>query len=226
MIKVHNLKKNYTVNDKQISILNITNLSIEKGDQLAITGPSGCGKSTFLHIIGGVVKASEGEVVMNNTEITSLSQSSKDKFRQTNIGYVFQDFHLIPSLTAEENIKLVLTGKSRKEQKSLIDEWFNKVGLKDRKKHHPAQLSRGQQQRIAIIRALIHKPNVVLADEPTGSLDFETAQMVMNLLIDLCEKENQTLVCVTHDRGLAARFPRHIEMESINGTMKSEVKIG
>lgn len=226
MIHIQNLQKNYSMDKQSVPILHITNLSIDKGSQIAITGPSGCGKSTLLHVIGGVIEADDGIVTLNDTKITDLSQTGRDFFRRTNIGYVFQDFHLIPSLTAEENIRLVLTDISKRDQHSLIEEWFKKVGLEDRKKHRPSQLSRGQQQRVAIIRALIHQPSIILADEPTGSLDFETAGHIMDLLLELCKEENRTFLCVTHDRSLAARFPEQLEMEKINRIMNAEVKVG
>ncbi len=227
MIQIQNLQKTYKMDNKSFPILHIANLKIEHGEQVAITGPSGCGKSTLLHIIGGVIEHDEGVVMLDEITITDLTQSERDQYRRKSVGYVFQDFHLIPSLTAEENIKLVLTGMTKKAQQVLIDDWFEKVGLGNRKKHLPSQLSRGQQQRVAIIRAFITQPELILADEPTGSLDYETAQSIMELLLTLSKDQKQTLICVTHDRTLATRFPKQIEMESINVVMKQkEVKFG
>jgi putative ABC transport system ATP-binding protein len=222
VININQLNIQYWVDHQLIDILSIDSLMISDGDQIAITGPSGSGKSTLLHSIGGVIKPTSGEISINGTKITSLSQSKRDTFRQDNIGYIFQDFHLIPGLTAEENIKLMLPKMPQKDQQKLIEAWFEKVGLSDRRKHLPSELSRGQQQRVAIIRALIHNPAIVLADEPTGSLDYETASQIMNLLINLCKEQKQTLLCVTHNLSYPKLFTKQIKMESINSVMQKE----
>jgi putative ABC transport system ATP-binding protein len=215
MIIIRDLIKSYKINQETLPILNIPQLTIDKGDRIAISGRSGSGKSTLLHIVGGILSPDEGEVMINDISLTSKSEKERDLYRANHIGYIFQDFHLIPSLTAEENIRIVLRQKDKRTDEQLKD-WFNKVGLYNRRKHLPNELSRGQQQRVAIIRALINNPSIVLADEPTGSLDFETAEQIMELILKLSVENNQTLLCVTHDLHLIKQFPKIIEMEDVN----------
>ncbi|MDX8045349.1 ABC transporter ATP-binding protein [Gracilibacillus sp. S3-1-1] len=218
MISIKNLKKSYKVNQEALPIVDIPQLTINKGDRIALSGRSGSGKSTLLHIIGGILSPDEGTVMINDVELTAKKEKERDLYRANHIGYIFQDFHLIPSLSAEENIRIVLRKKG-KETEERLKSWFNKVGLYDRRKHLPNELSRGQQQRVAIIRALINNPSIVLADEPTGSLDFETAEQIMELLLELSVENNQTLLCVTHDRHLMQRFPQSMEMEQWNNVI-------
>lgn len=216
MISIRGLKKIYRVTNTETPVLDIPQLDVNTGEMVAIIGPSGCGKSTLLHMIGGVIQANEGTILVNQVDISKLDERERDRFRSQQIGYVFQDFHLIPSLSAEENVKLVLPQMSRQEQEALLSDWFERVGLADRRKHQPGQLSRGQQQRVALIRALIARPKIVLADEPTGSLDYETAGQMMELMLNLCSASGQTLLCVTHDLPLAEKFPKVIHMQDYN----------
>jgi putative ABC transport system ATP-binding protein len=217
MINIRNLKKGFQFQEEYLPILDIEALDFSKGDRVAIVGPSGCGKSTLLHIIGGLMKPDEGSIIIEDQNISQISERGRDQWRSKNIGFVFQDFHLIPSLTAEENVKLMLPNQMPKAmQNELLQHWFARVGLLDRRGHRPDQLSRGQQQRVAMIRALIHQPTIILADEPTGSLDYETADEVMNLLLELCRANQQTLLCVTHDLPLAERFPKLLRLNEYN----------
>ncbi|MGC5325765.1 ABC transporter ATP-binding protein [Brevibacillus sp. SYSU BS000544] len=216
MISIRGLKKTYTVSNTETPVLDIAQLHVSKGEKVAIIGPSGCGKSTLLHIIGGVIEVNEGQILVNEIDISKLGERARDQFRARQIGYVFQDFHLIPSLTAEENVKLILPQMRKQEQEQLLADWFERVGLADRRDHRPGQLSRGQQQRVALIRAFINQPGIVLADEPTGSLDYETAGEMMELMLKLCSESGQTLLCVTHDLPLAERFPKVIQMQDYN----------
>ncbi|TYS17680.1 ABC transporter ATP-binding protein [Rossellomorea vietnamensis] len=220
MIQIRHLIKAYSVEKSDVNILDIPYLDIEQGEQAAVTGPSGSGKSTLLHIIGGVIQATSGKVIVNGTTISELPQAKQDFFRKNYVGYVFQDFHLIASLTAEENIRLVLDNMPKAKQKQLISSWFERVGLKGKEHRYPSQLSRGQLQRVAIIRALINEPLIVLADEPTGSLDYDTAHQIMNLLLKLCQELSQTLLCVTHDRELASWFPKNLTMPELNQSLQ------
>ncbi|PZE20842.1 ABC transporter ATP-binding protein [Paenibacillus xerothermodurans] len=216
MIQISGLEKYYTMSHEKLLVLALEHLQVAKGEQAAVTGPSGCGKSTLLHMVGGVVVPEQGSIVVDGADITCKNEKERDAYRARQVGYIFQDFYLIPSMTAEENVRLVLPAMRKQEQTALLDEWFEKVGLSERRNHRPGQMSRGQQQRVAIIRALINKPSVVLADEPTGSLDYETAGMMMDLLLGLCKANGQTLLCVTHDLPLAERFPRVIRMQECN----------
>ena len=218
MIELKDVKKGYqSKGNGKTPILDVSYLSIEKGEQLVITGPSGCGKSTLLHIIGGVIDADEGRVQVYGQDLTELKGGEKDQFRSKYIGYIFQDLHLIPSLTAEENILLAIQESiDKKTLNQLLGRWFDRVGLGNKRKSLPSQLSRGQQQRVALIRALIHKPAIVLADEPTGSLDVETGKEMMDLMIEVCKELETTFLCVTHDLELALKFPRKSQLQSLN----------
>jgi len=169
-------------------------------------------------MIGGLVEPTEGEVIVNDIAVYNQSMKARDAFRMENIGYIFQDFHLLPSLTARENVQLVLNGKD-----APISEWFYRVGLQDKEYAYPNELSRGQQQRIALIRALIHRPAIVLADEPTGSLDVKTADTMMELLVQICEEESLTLLAVTHDEQLAKKFPKRWTMYDLNHCLAGEM---
>ena len=215
MIQIKNMKKSYGKNDV---VLSVSSIHVDAGEQIALTGPSGSGKSTLLHMIGGLVEPTEGEVIVNDIAVYSQSMKARDAFRMEHIGYIFQDFHLLPSLTARENVQLVLNGKE-----APISEWFDRVGLQDKEYAYPNELSRGQQQRIAFIRALIHRPAIVLADEPTGSLDVKTANSMMELLVQICEEESLTLLVVTHDEQLAKKFPKRWTMYDLNHCLAEEM---
>ncbi|HEY9582558.1 MAG TPA: ABC transporter ATP-binding protein [Savagea sp.] len=215
MIQIKNMKKSYGKNDV---VLSVSSIHVDAGEQIALTGPSGSGKSTLLHMIGGLVEPTEGEVIVNDIAVYSQSMKARDAFRMEHIGYIFQDFHLLPSLTARENVQLILNGKE-----APISEWFDRVGLQDKEYAYPNELSRGQQQRIAFIRALIHRPAIVLADEPTGSLDVKTANSMMELLVQICEEESLTLLVVTHDEQLAKKFPKRWTMYDLNHCLAEEM---
>ncbi|MCM3699947.1 ABC transporter ATP-binding protein [Paenibacillus macerans] len=217
MLNIRGLRKQFQVAGQHIPILDIPEWEVRQGEKLAITGPSGSGKSTLLHIVSGLMRPDEGEVQVFDRALQQMSEAARDRFRAKHIGYILQDFHLIPSLSARQNVEITLPrAKGRRERRELIDHWFEQVGLSDRGRHLPSQLSRGQQQRVAIIRALINDPALVLADEPTGSLDWETAEEVTDLLLRLCEGQQHTLLVVTHDLNLADRFPRRLHIAEIN----------
>ena len=217
MLQIRGLEKQFRVDGRTVPILNIPEWSIAKGEKVAITGPSGSGKSTLLHLISGILRPDRGEIYMNETPLHKLKEAELDKLRASQIGYVLQDFHLIPSLTVEENVEIALKCRlSAKQKKDLIGGWLEKVGLQNRSTHLPSQLSRGQQQRVAIVRALVNDPPLVLADEPTGSLDWETADEISELLLNLSASEKQTLIVVTHDLNMARRFPVCLDIYDVN----------
>ncbi|NOV03518.1 ABC transporter ATP-binding protein [Paenibacillus planticolens] len=217
MIEMNNISKSFTMHGQRLSILNVPEWKIQQGERIALLGPSGSGKSTLLHLLSGVMIPDAGEIWVNGLPLHGYSQSKRDRFRAEHVGYIFQDFHLISSLTARQNVELIVPPEwSKKQAKEQLDDWFDRVGLKDRQHHMPYELSRGQQQRAAIIRALITKPQLVLADEPTGSLDWETAGEVMSLLLNICESEKLTLVTVTHDLHLAEMYPKRVHIGEIN----------
>ncbi|MED4953853.1 ATP-binding cassette domain-containing protein, partial [Paenibacillus macerans] len=162
MLNIRGLRKQFQVAGRNIPILDIPQWEVRQGEKLAITGPSGSGKSTLLHIVSGLMRPDEGEVQVFERELQQMSEAARDRFRAKHIGYILQDFHLIPSLTARQNVEITLPRtKGRRERRELIDHWFEQVGLSDRGRHLPSQLSRGQQQRVAIVRALINDPALV-----------------------------------------------------------------
>jgi lipoprotein-releasing system ATP-binding protein len=187
---------------------------MNRGDSLAVTGPSGSGKSTLLYILGALDQATSGSVTLDGTDPFTLSVAQQAHFRNQQIGFIFQDHHLLPQLTVLENV-LIPTLPSQGatlEAEMRGKELLERVGLANRMSHRPAQLSGGERQRVAVCRALINKPTLLLADEPTGNLDRATADSVGSLLLDLNREFNTLLVCVTHSTELASRFPKHYEL--------------
>ncbi len=207
MIQVENIKKSFKQSENSIEILKNLNLSVNKGDRIAILGQSGSGKSTFLSLMSGLDSPDSGEIKINGVRTTKLNEKEWTQFRAKNISIVFQQYHLVGHLTALENVMLPLEilGESEKEAQSRALTLLDEVGLKDRAIHFPSQLSGGESQRVAIARALITRPNLLLADEPSGNLDQETGTKVMNLFFDITTKYETTTLLVTHNEQLAAR---------------------
>jgi putative ABC transport system ATP-binding protein len=227
MIKLHKVKKAFSRQQDKLPILDVAGWTVNEGERVALLGPSGSGKSTLLHLLSGILAPDTGEAEVCGQCLHRMGEAERDRFRADNIGYVMQDFHLIGSLTASENIELVWTGKGGcPARRRLLESWFDRVGLGDRMHHRPGQLSRGQQQRVAIIRAMACNPRLVLADEPTGSLDWETAGGMMRLLLELCREEGTTLVTVTHDLHLAELFPDKVQMRDINTAFQAPLPGG
>jgi len=187
-------------------------LSIDRGDHVAIVGPSGCGKSTLLNLIGALDRPTSGEVSFDGIRLDK--SADLDQIRSKEIGFVFQSFHLLPNLTALENVQLPMMvgdlGPASREQRAA--ELLEQVGLADRKLHLPGKLSNGQRQRVAMARALANQPQLILADEPTGALDSESGQRVLDLLVQLCQEQSTTLVIVTHDARIADRSERVVRL--------------
>ncbi len=201
-IKLNNVSKKY-IND--INVLNDINLTINSGDFVSIIGPSGCGKSTLLNIIAGLDTPSTGTVSHNEKTINKLSDNELAKYRAHNIGFVFQFFNLLPSLTLWENIGLPLEIINSKEDKNkLISTALQNVGMENFANYFPQELSGGQMQRIAIARALIHRPQIIIADEPTGNLDSQNGKNILELLIKANQELKSTLILVTHDNSVAS----------------------
>ncbi|MEK4519906.1 ABC transporter ATP-binding protein [Paenibacillus sp. FSL H8-0122] len=217
MLQIQNLTKQFKVDGRAVPILNIPLWKVEKGECVAITGPSGSGKSTLLHLISGIMRADSGRITVDGQPLHELTEAKRDAFRASAIGYVLQDFHLIPSLTARQNIEIAMTARlPQKERRRIVDGWLEQVGLGGRGRHLPSQLSRGQQQRVAIVRAMVNHPPLLLADEPTGSLDWETADEISSLLLELSAAHGHTSIMVTHDLNMAERFPRRLNIQDIN----------
>ena len=220
IIKLENVTKIYGTGENQLVALDHVNVTIDKGEAVAIVGPSGCGKSTMLHIIGGVDSATEGKVYIEGKDITGLTDEEMSIFRRRKIGFVFQAYHLIPVLTVEENMQMPILLDHRKPDKEYADYVLEMLGLKDRRKSLPSQLSGGQQQRVAIARALANRPSILLADEPTGALDSKNGEEVMALLQRSVKELNQTLVLITHNVDLAREADRIIKLSDgrvVNG---------
>ena len=208
---VEKLTKSYPIPEGELSILRGFDLAMNRGDALAITGPSGSGKSTLLYILGVLDKPTSGRVSVAGQDPFQLSEAAQAEFRNSKIGFVFQDHHLLPQCSVLENVLVpMLAGRgadSAAERRAR--DLLQRVGLEQRLTHRPAQLSGGERQRVAVCRALINEPVLLLADEPTGNLDRSTAENVGSLLLDLNREQNTLLICVTHSPELANRFPRH-----------------
>lgn len=220
ILKVENLEKSYGKGEAKVDALKNINLSINKGEFVAIVGPSGSGKSTLLHLIGGVDKPTSGKVYINNVDIYSLKEKDLSIFRRRNVGLIYQFYNLIPVLSAKENILLPAELDNRKIDKEYLDDLLKTLGLKERENHLPNELSGGQQQRTSIGRALINRPAVILADEPTGNLDSKNSKEVLDLLKLSVKKYNQTLIMITHDSNIALQADRVITIE--DGIIKSD----
>ena len=209
ILETINLGKIYGKKQTRVNALNDVNLKINKGEFVAIVGPSGSGKSTFLHLIGGLERPSSGTIKVDNKDICCLSDKELAKYRRQKVGFVFQQYNLIPVLNVKENIELPLKLDNVKIDKNYIEDLMKLLGIEGKKKDHlPNQLSGGQQQRVAIARALAAKPSIILADEPTGNLDSKTTKEVMDLLKKSIKKYNQTLIMITHNNEIAKKADR------------------
>jgi putative ABC transport system ATP-binding protein len=220
ILRVESLKKYYGEGDSQVRALDDVNFSIAKGQFVAIVGASGSGKSTLLHLIGGLDTPTSGKVFINDIDIYKQNETGLSIFRRRNIGFIFQFFNLMPILDVEENISLPALLDNEKVDKKYLDEIISMIGLEDRRKHIPAELSGGQQQRVSIARALINKPSIVLADEPTGNLDSKNSKEVIELLKVTARKYNQTLILITHDIQVAEQADRVITIS--DGKIESD----
>ena len=220
LLRVENLSKSYGKGEAKVDALKNINLSIKKGEFVAIVCPSGSGKSTLLHLLGGVDKPTSGNVFINDINIYDLKEKDLAIFRRRNVGLIYQFYNLIPVLSVKENILLPAELDNRKIDKDYLDDLLKTLGLKERANHLPNELSGGQQQRTSIGRALINRPSIVLADEPTGNLDSKNSKEVLELLKLSVRKYNQTLIMITHDPSIALQADRVITIE--DGTIKQD----
>jgi putative ABC transport system ATP-binding protein len=224
-ILVRGLTRTYHVGGAEVHALRGVDLDVEAGDFVGLVGVSGSGKSTLLHLIGGLDTPDAGEIIVEGRSVTQLDRRQRSYFRRETVGFVFQSFYLVPTLTAVANIRLALTlqGVYGRRREELADAALDRVGLSDRRDHRPGQLSVGQQQRVAVARAIVHQPSVLLADEPTANLDRTTAAQLMELFAHLNAELGTTIVMVTHDDSLAERFCRRTltmtdgRLETLNG---------
>jgi len=212
---VQNLSKIYKLGKEKVVALDNINIDIKKGEVCCILGVSGSGKSTLLNMLAGLERPTTGDIIIQKSKVNKLSEKKLAVFRQKYIGFVFQSYNLIPTLTAEENVALPLVFRRIRKGKRLkmSKDMLKMVGLRDRLKHKPTQMSGGQQQRVGIARAFVSKPEVVFADEPTGNLDSRTTIEVMRLMVKMAKENNLTLVIVTHEREIAEYADRIIQLK-------------
>jgi putative ABC transport system ATP-binding protein len=236
VLEARELKKKYTFGTTTVNALAGVDFIVEEGEFVAIMGPSGSGKSTLLHLIGGLDQPSDGEVTLAGQRLSLLKDKQITLLRRRNIGFVFQFFNLIPTLTAEENITLplLIDGKKISNYQDRLDTLLKLVGLSDRRGHKPEQLSGGEQQRVALARAMITEPAIVLADEPTGNLDTKTGTVIMELLRRSCDEFGQTIIVVSHDprassyadRVVFLRDGKIVEQLYMEKDVKQQKKLG
>jgi putative ABC transport system ATP-binding protein len=215
LVEIRNLVKHYTRGGQIVPVLHNITLNIQRGDFISLMGPSGSGKSTLLNLIAGIDKPTGGSLKIDGEDISKLSEGDLADWRASNIGFIFQFYNLMPVLTAFENVELplLLTNLSRAERRERIEMTLGLVGLSDRMDHYPNELSGGQQQRVAIARAIVTDPTILVCDEPTGDLDKQSATDVLNMLKELNDKLNKTIVMVTHDGHAAAAAKRMVHLE-------------
>jgi ABC-type lipoprotein export system ATPase subunit len=219
MIRIRDLVKSYTRGDESVVACDVTKLDIKTGEQVALVGRSGCGKSTLLNLLAGMAIPDQGSIRVRDVELTQLSETGRDSFRAENMGMVFQTFNLLQPFTALENVTLgsVFGRGGGGQLKTRAAELLKQVGLGDRLHHRPNELSVGQSQRVAICRALINNPALILADEPLGNQDRETGREVLQLLLDIARAEKRTVVMVTHSPESAAQLDRTVEFSDLRG---------
>lgn len=212
LIEVKNVRKIYRMGEEKVVALDDVSLSIEKGEIICLIGASGSGKSTFLNMVAGLEKPTRGEIFIGGVPVHKLNEERVTLFRQKNIGFIFQSFHLLAMLTALENVSLplVFQGMEKKKREKMAKDMLEAVGLVGFEKRLPTRMSGGQQQRVGIARALVARPKIIFADEPTGNLDLATSKEVMGLIVKMVKENNQTLLIVTHDPGIASYGDRVI----------------
>lgn len=213
ILDLQNVSKTYQSGSRKLTVLDQVTFSIQPGETIAIVGPSGSGKTTLLGLCAGLDSSSSGSVVLNGEALENLNEDQRAAVRSRDVGFIFQNFQLLSTLTALENVMVPLELKKRTNAKEKAMELLDKVGLKDRATHYPTQLSGGEQQRVSIARAFANAPKILFADEPTGNLDTETGTMIENLIFDLNKEQGTTLVLVTHDLELAAKTQRIVHIK-------------
>ncbi|MEZ6096590.1 MAG: ABC transporter ATP-binding protein [Pirellulaceae bacterium] len=217
MLQIEKLKKSFQQPDGgQVPILDVENFRIDSGEQVVLIGPSGCGKTTLLHIIAGIVRTDSGSVKLDGVEITKFSEAARDRIRAHKLGYVFQTFNLLPAFTALENVMLGMTFASGKHSVSRAKELLASVGLSHRLGNRPNTMSVGEQQRVAVARAMANQPKLLLADEPTANVDPGNQQQIVDLIRERCRDEGIAMLMVTHSMDVAKQFDRVERLEEIN----------
>ncbi|WP_409150530.1 ABC transporter ATP-binding protein [Sphingobacterium sp. BS-2] len=213
ILQVQHVFKNYQIGDHKIPVLNDINFEIEEGSTVSIVGPSGSGKTTLLGLCAGLDQSSEGDIILNGIKLTGLSEDKLAQVRNEHVGFVFQNFQLLPTLTALENVLVPMELRGMRNKQKEAMELLEKVGLSARADHYPSQLSGGEQQRVSLARAFANKPKILFADEPTGNLDAETSAIIEDMLFQLNKESGTTLVIVTHDLDLATKTQKIIPIK-------------
>lgn len=225
MLEIRDVKKSFTNPDgSQVHVLDIEEFRAGAGEQVVIIGQSGCGKTTLLHVIAGISRPDSGRVLVDGWDTTVLSEADRDQFRAAKIGYVFQTFNLLPAFSALENVMIGMAfadGRADRDRALML---LDRVGLSHRLTHKPSQLSVGEQQRVAVARAMANRPKVLLADEPTANVDSGNQQQVIDMLRGACEEENVVLLLVTHSPEVAGQFDRVERLEEINRVLVTNQK--
>jgi putative ABC transport system ATP-binding protein len=217
MLQLTGVKKSYMEPDGgRLQILDIPKFTVGDGEQMVLVGKSGCGKTTLLHTIAGITRADAGEIKIDGIDIANLSEAGVDKVRAAKLGYVFQTFNLLPGFTALENVLLGMTFARGRKDPARARQLLDRVGLTHRSTHKPTALSVGEQQRVAVARALANRPSLLLADEPTANIDPRNQQKIIDLIRDSCREENVSLIIVTHSMEVAGQFERVDRLEDIN----------
>jgi len=217
LVKLTNVKKAYIEpNGDRLPILDIPQFELSDGEQMVLVGRSGCGKTTLLHVIAGISNADSGEILIDGLDIRRLSESGRDKFRAEKLGYVFQTFNLLAGFTALENVLLGMTFSRGRPNQRRAQELLDRVGVGHRMDHRPTAMSVGEQQRVAVARALANRPRLLLADEPTANVDTANQQQVVELIRDTCREENVSLMIVTHSIEIANQFDRVDQLDELN----------
>lgn len=217
LLDLENVKKSFVEpSGETLPILDISRFQLERGEQMVLVGPSGCGKTTMLHVIAGIRRADTGVIRIGGTDIASLSEHGRDRFRAAKMGYIFQTFNLLPGFSALENVLLGMTFARGRKDPARARMLLDRVGLTARASHKPAALSVGEQQRVAVARALANRPALILADEPTANVDRAHQEQIVALIREICREENISLLMVTHSHEVAAQFSRVDQLEQIN----------
>jgi ABC-type lipoprotein export system ATPase subunit len=217
VLQLQNVKKSYREPDgRTLRILDVPQFTVDRGEQMVLVGPSGCGKTTLLHVIAGISRADSGVIRIDGVDIGRLSEAARDRFRAARIGYIFQTFNLLPGFSALENVMLGMTFARGRRDRSRAEGLIERVGLSKRATHKPSALSVGEQQRVAVARALANRPSLILADEPTANVDRANQQHIVELIRETCREEQVTLVLVTHSLEVSEQFDRVDRLESIN----------
>ncbi len=223
MIDLKNVEMTYDDNGTKINALKIKKLSVKDGEKVAIIGSSGCGKTTLFNLISGMIVPTKGNVIVEDVDLTTLKENERDLFRANHIGYIFQDFNLFPDFTVLQNVVLPMSFSKRYEKKEMEEEALSilkRVGLEKKINQKVKTLSGGEKQRVAIARSIVNKPNIILADEPTGNLDYKNGEKIMKLIMQIADEEKATLLVITHNNSQLEMFDRNINIEEMNEAIR------